>query len=57
MKKRGLKLFDLLGETYSLYLLSEIAILVNQLRDLLLKAIILLHKKLIHGRELPVDSL
>jgi hypothetical protein len=45
------------GNRNSLYLLSEIAILVNQLRDLLLKAIVLLHKKLIHGRELSVDSL
>lgn len=32
-------------------------IFVNQLRDLLLKTLILLHKKLVHCRQLPVDGL
>jgi hypothetical protein len=34
-----------------------VRIFVNQLRDLLLKTLILLHKKLVHCRQLPVDGL
>lgn len=49
-KQRGLK-------TYILQLLPHVRIFVNQLRDLLLKTLILLHKKLVHCRQLPVDGL
>jgi len=44
-------------KTYILQLLPHVRIFMNQLRDLLLKTLILFHKELVHGRQLSVDSL
>jgi hypothetical protein len=44
-------------KTYILQLLAHVRIFMNQLRDLLLKTLILFHKELVHCRQLSVDSL
>jgi hypothetical protein len=43
--------------TYTLQLLPHVCILVNQLRNLLLKTLVLFHKELVHCRQLSVHSL
>lgn len=40
-----------------LRLLAVVAVLVDELRDLLLQAVVLLHEQLVHGRQLPVQRL
>lgn len=42
---------------YILCLLAEIAVLIDELRHLLLQPIILLHQKLVHCGQLPIHSL
>ena len=42
---------------YSVQLRSHVSIIINQLRDLLLQAVVLLHKQLVHGSQLPINSL
>lgn len=42
---------------YALRLLAVVAVLVDELRDLLLQAVVLLHEQLVHGRQLPVHRL
>lgn len=44
-------------KTYILQLLPHLCILMNQLGDLFLETFVLFHKKLIHGRHLPVHGL
>lgn len=42
---------------YILSLLTEIAVFINEMRDLLLQPIVLLHQELVHGCQLPVHHL
>lgn len=44
-------------DAYALRLLAVVAVLVDELRDLLLQAVVLLHEQLVHGRQLPVQRL
>lgn len=46
-----------LWSSHVLGMLAEIAILIHQLRHLLLQPIIFLHQKLVHGGQLPIHSL
>lgn len=43
--------------TYILWLLAEIAVFVDQVRHLFLQAIVFLHQKLVHRRQLSIHSL
>ena len=40
-----------------LQLLPHVCILLNQMSDLFLKALVLLHQKFVHCSQLPIDSL
>lgn len=42
---------------YILSVLSEVTVLIHQLRNLLLQPIIFLHQQLIHGCQFPIHSL
>uniref|UniRef100_A0A0A9D7E8 Uncharacterized protein n=1 Tax=Arundo donax TaxID=35708 RepID=A0A0A9D7E8_ARUDO len=41
----------------ALRLLAVVAVLVDELRDLLQQAVVLLHEQLVHGCQLPVQRL
>lgn len=57
MREREKELSDEGEYAYALRLLAVVAVLVDELRDLLLQAVVLLHEQLVHGRQLPVYRL
>jgi hypothetical protein len=57
VREREKELSDEGEYAYALRLLAVVAVLVDELRDLLLQAVVLLHEQLVHGRQLPVHRL